>query len=38
MLTLTSPKITVGIHCAKLRTKGMYMNEGKPPAGCDDHY
>jgi len=26
MLTLTSPKITVGVHCAKLRTKGMYMN------------
>ena len=26
MLTLISPKITVGVHCAKLRTKGMYMN------------
>ena len=26
MLTLTSPKIRVGVHCAKLRTKGMYIN------------
>ena len=26
MLKLISPKITVGVHCAKLRTKGMYMN------------
>jgi hypothetical protein len=29
MLALTSPKITVGTHCAKLRTKGMYMNTEK---------
>ncbi len=26
MLTLISPKITVGTHCQKLRTKGMYLN------------
>jgi hypothetical protein len=26
MLTLISPKITVGVHCLKLRTKGMYLN------------
>ena len=24
MLSLNSPKITVGVHCLKLRTKGMY--------------
>jgi hypothetical protein len=26
MESLTSPKITVGVHCLKLRTKGMYVN------------
>jgi hypothetical protein len=26
MLSLISPKITVGVHCLKLRTKGMYIN------------
>ena len=26
MDALTSPKITVGVHCQKLRTKGMYIN------------
>ena len=26
MEALTSPKITVGVHCLKLRTKGMYLN------------
>jgi hypothetical protein len=26
MESLTSPKITVGVHCHKLRTKGMYVN------------
>lgn len=26
MLSLISPKITVGVHCNKLRTKSMYMN------------
>ena len=26
MQALTSPKITVGVHCLKLRTKGMYIN------------
>jgi hypothetical protein len=26
MLTLISPKINVGVHCAKLRTKSMYLN------------
>jgi hypothetical protein len=25
MEALTSPKITVGVHCSKLRTKGMYI-------------
>jgi hypothetical protein len=25
MEALTSPKITVGVHCLKLRTKGMYV-------------
>ena len=25
MDSLTSPKITVGVHCLKLRTKGMYI-------------
>lgn len=25
MESLTSPKITVGVHCLKLRTKGMYV-------------
>ena len=26
MLSLISPKITVGVHCLKLRTKGMYLH------------
>ncbi len=26
MEALTSPKIIVGVHCLKLRTKGMYVN------------
>lgn len=26
MEALTSPKIVVGVHCCKLRTKGMYIN------------
>ena len=26
MESLTSPKITVGVHCLKLRTKSMYIN------------
>jgi hypothetical protein len=26
MLTLISPRINVGVHCAKLRTKSMYLN------------
>jgi hypothetical protein len=26
MLSLTSPKINVGVHCHKLRTKSMYIN------------
>jgi len=26
MLTLISPKIKVGVHCQKLRTKGMYLH------------
>jgi hypothetical protein len=25
MESLTSPSITVGVHCSKLRTKGMYV-------------
>ena len=26
MRALTSPKVTPGTHCQKLRTKGMYIN------------
>jgi len=26
MESLTSPKVTVGVHCGKLRTKSMYLN------------
>ena len=26
MESLTSPKVTVGVHCLKLRTKSMYIN------------
>jgi hypothetical protein len=26
MLSLKSPKINVGVHCLKLRTKSMYIN------------
>ena len=26
MESLSSPKITVGVHCLKLRTKSMYIN------------
>ena len=26
MLSLTSPKIHVGVHCLKLRTKSMYIH------------
>jgi hypothetical protein len=26
MLSLISPKITLGVHCQKLRTKSMYIN------------
>ena len=26
MQSLNSPKITAGVHCAKLRTKQMYIN------------
>jgi hypothetical protein len=26
MESLNSPKITVGVHCMKLRTKSMYIN------------
>ena len=32
MDALTSPKITVGVHCQKLRTKGMYINAVVDPA------
>lgn len=26
MEALTSPKITIGTHCSKIRTKSMYLN------------
>ena len=32
MEALTSPKITVGVHCSKLRTKGMYIASVVDPA------
>lgn len=32
MEALTSPKIIVGVHCVKLRTKGMYINAVVDPA------
>ncbi len=35
MLTLISPKITVGVHCAKLRTKSMYLNAVVDPDEVD---
>jgi len=31
MQSLTSPKITPGVHCAKLRTKQMYINTTVDP-------
>jgi len=31
MLSLISPKITIGVHCAKLRTKSMYLNAVADP-------
>jgi hypothetical protein len=31
MQALTSPKIVVGIHCLKLRTKGMYVQSTVDP-------
>jgi hypothetical protein len=31
MHALTSPKITVGVHCLKLRTKGMYIQTTVDP-------
>jgi hypothetical protein len=32
MESLTSPKITVGVHCLKLRTKSMYLQAVVDPA------
>jgi hypothetical protein len=32
MEALTSPKITVGVHCLRLRTKSMYVNAIVDPA------
>jgi len=32
MLSLISPKITLGVHCQKLRTKSMYINPVADPA------
>jgi len=32
MESLTSPKITVGLHCLRLRTKSMYVNAVVDPA------
>jgi hypothetical protein len=32
MESLTSPKVTVGVHCIKLRTKSMYINAVVDPA------
>jgi hypothetical protein len=31
MESLTSPKITVGLHCMRLRTKGMYVSSVVDP-------
>ena len=31
MESLNSPKITVGVHCLKLRTKGMYVQSTVDP-------
>ena len=35
MESLTSPKIIVGVHCLKLRTKGMYITAVVDPAEAD---
>ena len=38
---LNSPKIVVGVHCLKLRTKSMYVNfvvDPNGPASYDDQY
>ena len=32
MQSLNSPKIVVGVHCGKLRTKGMYVQSIMDPA------
>ena len=32
MESLTSPKITVGVHCVRLRTKSMYVASVVDPA------
>jgi|GEM_PF-1866435 hypothetical protein len=32
MLSLKLPKINVGVHCLKLRTKSMYINAVMDPA------
>ena len=32
MESLTSPKITVGVHCLRIRTKGMYVAAVVDPA------
>jgi hypothetical protein len=32
MESLSSPKITVGLHCLRLRTKSMYVNAVLDPA------
>jgi hypothetical protein len=32
MESLTSPKITVGLHCLRLRTKSMYVSAVVDPA------
>ncbi len=34
MESLTSPKIIVGVHCLKLRTKGMYIPALVDPDEC----
>jgi len=31
MLSLISPKIQIGVHCIKLRTKSMYINAVADP-------
>ena len=35
MESLTSPKITVGLHCLRLRTKSMYVGIGSGPGRGD---